>query len=30
MRLRHIDIKNGKHDKAWHKNVVAVGCRVVS
>ena len=23
--LRHIDIKNGKHDKAWYKNVVAVG-----
>jgi tryptophan halogenase len=23
--LNHIKIKNGKHTKAWHKNVVAVG-----
>ena len=23
--LRHIQIKNGKHKRAWHKNVVAVG-----
>tara|TARA_B100000073_G_scaffold65470_1_gene48471 strand:- start:807 stop:2357 length:1551 start_codon:yes stop_codon:yes gene_type:complete len=23
--LKHIKIKNGKHAKAWHKNVVAVG-----